>query len=231
MSFYYNDILHYIKNQNPNLPKTKATTKVLYINILQEGSKSHIIFRECQWKNKIRNLQFSKIWNNTYNSYNQPCTLDLLFRLLHHATGLKQHICKCNRDKKNFSAKCDLCNKTEDNLHLFTQCHRTRKIWNHFEPTYKKLTNKNHTPEQHILKLSVNTTLTQLIIFEIWQSRNNLKYNKTLLPYQTIIDKIKKQMLTIIKADHMKHVTNDTPQLFQDYFCINNAPAKKKKII
>ena len=27
----------------------------------------------------------------------------------------------------------------------------------------------------------------------------------------------------------MKHVTNDTPQLFQDHFCINNAPAKIEK--
>lgn len=158
MSFYYNDILHYIKNQNPNLPETKATTKVLYTNILQQGSKNHIIFRECQWKNKIRNVQFSKIWNNTYNSYSQPCTLDLLFRLLHHATELKQHICKCNRDKKIFSAKCDFCNKTEDNLHTM------QSTYNHTMPQNKEnmkslRTNIQETDQQ---KSHPRTTYTQI---------------------------------------------------------------------
>ena len=68
-------------------------------------------------------------------------------------------------------------------------------IWKHFQPTYQKLTKKQHTPAQHILMLSSNNTnskskklilmLTQIIIYEIWQSRNNLKYEANTIDNNT----------------------------------------------
>ena len=52
--------------------------------------------------------------------------------------------------------------------------------------------------------------LVNIMIIEIWQSRNNHKYDKKLLPQQTIINKIKAQLKSIILALYKKHKLNDT---------------------
>ena len=70
-------------------------------------------------------------------------------------------------------------------------------------------------------------TITQIMLYEIWQSRNNNKYDKKLLPQQTvIINKINAQLKTIILAHYKKHKLNDTLDIFQNQFCINEALAK-----
>ena len=71
--FYYNDLICYINIQNPTLPKSKPNIKILYTDIMENGSRDHVIYGETQWKNKINNLQVSKIWNNTYYPYSKPC--------------------------------------------------------------------------------------------------------------------------------------------------------------
>ena len=40
-------------------------------------------------------------------------------------------------------------------------------------------------------------TLSQCMLFEVWQSRNNIKYDNTILSQKTIITKINKQLHTI----------------------------------
>ena len=69
-------------------------------------------------------------------------------------------------------------------------------------------------------------TIIQIILFEIWQSRNNNKYGKKILPEHTIINKINAQSKTIILAHYKKHKLNDTLDIFQGQFCINGALAK-----
>ena len=110
---------------------------------------------------------------------------DILFRLIYYATETNQHIYNCSRDKKYLTADCNYCHLLEDNLHLFTTCNKIKNIWKNYEPIYIKLTNKNHSPDQHILTLSSNvksnkckkliTTLTHIITYEIWESKSNLK--------------------------------------------------------
>ena len=46
---------------------------------------------------------------------------------------------------------CKLCDKKEDMTHLFISCKRNKKIWKDFQKYYKCLTQKEHTPLQHIL--------------------------------------------------------------------------------
>ena len=50
----------------------------------------------------------------------------------------------------------------------------------------------------------------KIMTVEIWQSRNNHKYDKKLLLQQTIISKINAQLKTIILAHFQKHKLNDT---------------------
>ena len=58
-------------------------------------------------------------------------------------------------------------------------------------------TNKN------ITKLRI--TVIQIIIFEIWQSRNNYKFEHKLLPQQTTINKINAQLNSILLLHYKKH--------------------------
>ena len=83
-----------------------------------------------------------------------------------------------------------------------------RKIWTYLQPYCRQLTKRNHTPQQHLLTLTSNNinsktkklilTLTNIIIYEIWISRNNLKYDKIQLTQDTIITKIKTQLQNIL---------------------------------
>ena len=57
------------------------------------------------------------------------------------------------------------------------------------------------------------------------QSRNNHKYDKKLLPQQAIINKVKAQ-LNHNTSILQKHKLNDTLDIFQNQFCINEVLAK-----
>ena len=69
-------------------------------------------------------------------------------------------------------------------------------------------------------------TLIQLMIYEIWESRNNYKYEKINLIQKTIINKINSKIRIILNAHFKIHQINDTPQQFGKTFCMNNALAK-----
>ena len=60
------------------------------------------------------------------------------------------------------------------------------------------LTNLN--TNRYFTKLTI--TITQIILYEIWPSRNNNKYDKKLLPQQTIIKIINAELKTIILAHY-----------------------------
>ena len=231
--FYYNDIINYIKNQNQNIPKIKPETKIIYKKIIEEGSKQHTIVGERQWKKHIPNINFEKIWKNTYKSYGHSFTKDLHYRLLHYSTKTKMYMHKCSKDK---NPNCDYCGFTEDNLYLFIQCTLIKNIWKHYQTILTKLTGQNYIPQQHLFILNTSntnknivkltTTIIKIILFEIWQSRNNNVYDKKLLPQHTIINKINAQLKTIILAHYKKHKLRDTLETFRDQFYINEAIAK-----
>ena len=69
-------------------------------------------------------------------------------------------------------------------------------------------------------------TLIQLMIYEIWESRNNYKYEKINLIQKTIINKINSKIRIILNTHFKIHKINDTLQQFEKTFCINNALAK-----
>ena len=173
-------------NYNYDITKIRNETKTIYQKIIQEGSKHHTVAGETQWKNKITNINFQKIWKNTFTSNAPPPSKDLHYRLLHYSTKSNNYMHKCS---KNINPNCKHCGLTEDNLHLFTKCKRISKVWKHYQPLLTKLLRKSHTPLQHTLTISVisthkhtiklTLTITQLILFEIWQSRNNNKYDKS----------------------------------------------------
>ena len=88
-----------------------------------------------------------------------------------------------------------------------------QNIWKHYQLILDKLSKSPGTTEQGILTLSINNvnikikklilTLMQLIIYEIWESRNNYKYEKMNLTQKTIIYKINSKIRIILNA-HFK---------------------------
>ena len=118
----------------------------------------------------------------------------------------------------------------------FTKCQR---IWTHYQPILTKLAGKNYNPQEHLLTLSVSNvnnhtikltlTIIQIIIHEIWESRNN-NYDKTLIPQHAIITKINAQLRNIIQTHYKYNKLNDMINAFEELFCIKQAIAKKLKI-
>ena len=53
-------------------------------------------------------------------------------------------------------------------------------------------------------------TIIQIILFEIWQSRNNNKYDKNPIPQSTIINKINAQLQTILQTHYKKQTKRHT---------------------
>ena len=62
--------------------------------------------------------------------------------------------------------------------------------------------------------------LVKIMTIEIWQSRNNHKYDKKLLPQQTMINKINAQLKTIIPVHYKKHKLNDTLDISKTNFVL-----------
>ena len=85
-----------------------------------------------------------------------------------------------------------------------------------------------HTKHQQFKfqKKKLILTLTQLIMYEIWTSRNNIKYDKIQLSQETIITNILTQLWNIITAHYKLHKLNEMLPTFQQLFCINDALAK-----
>ena len=110
---------------------------------------------------------------------------------LQYAIEANHYTYKCSWNKTNLTPNCDYCNKTEDNLYLFISCNGNmeRRQTNILEINQKT----PHTRPTHTLTSNNNNykckklvlTLTQLIINEIWQSRNSFKYHKVLLAQET----------------------------------------------
>ena len=123
--YYYQDIIYYIKNENKDIKKIKnPTTKNIYQNIIQEGSKQHKIVVEALWKNLLPKLDFQQIWKSTCKSYAQPYCTDLHYRLLNYSTKANEYMHKCTKD---INLKCNYCQNAENNIHLFTECPRIKK--------------------------------------------------------------------------------------------------------
>ena len=185
------------------------------------------------WKKLIPNLEFQKIWKNTYISYAEPFCIDLHFKILHYSTKTNEYMHKCTHEVKR---NCDYCKQVEDNIHLLVKGPRICQIWANYQPTLNKLTNRQNKPEQHILTLStINQnkfttklllTVTQIILYKIWTTRNNYKYDNTQISQDIIKTKINSLIRNIIHTHYKHHKINGTLNIFKELFCINNAVAK-----
>ena len=71
--------------------------------------------------------------------------------ILHYVTRTNDHEYRWTNQKHLKSPSCKPCDKTENINHLYIHCKRNKKIWTDFQKYYTSLTQKKHTPLQHIL--------------------------------------------------------------------------------
>ena len=68
-------------------------------------------------------------------------------------------------------------------------------------------------------------------MYEIWTFRNNIKYDKIQLSWETSVTKMLTQLRNIITAHQKLHKLNETLPTFQQLFCMNDAIAKIYTIV
>ena len=134
------------------------------------------------------------------------------------------------------SPNCELCDKTENIIHLYIDCKRNKKTWKYFQKYYQTLTQKQNTPLQHILTISslslppktkkLTLALITTILTHIWKTRNKLQFDDAIIPATNVIMNIKNELKNIILTHYKHHTINNTLHEFQSNFCINNALCK-----
>ena len=196
--FCYCDLVDYIKNQDNTIIKEKPITKTIYQTMLNHGCKEHTIFGETLWKNKVFNIYFAKYGNILTILFVYHTTLTYI--TIYYTAQLKQMNTHINVvEIKPISPYCDFCNIAEAILHLLINCTTIKTIWTRYHSYYQKITNKRFTPYQHIITISSNSkdkqtkklsTLTKCICYEIWQSRNNIKYKTTITKINSYVPQL-----------------------------------------
>ena len=150
INFYYEDIITYLKKQNAILELPKNSRKI-YKQIIQNEYKHHIKIRLTIWNQYSPQIPQNELWKNAFYSYNWPEKNNILNLLLHYATRANDQVYKQTNQKYLKSPNCKLCNKTENITHLYIDQKRHKKNWKYFQKHYQTLTQKQHTPLQHIL--------------------------------------------------------------------------------
>ena len=170
------------------------------------------------WKNEIKNLTFLKIWRHSYFFYFLPHHSDVLHKLLHNVLKTNDYTYKCTRDKSSHPIAITANKKKTFYTYLQT-APEYQKSGNTTNGTIKSTKNQ-FTSYQHILTISSNysnsktkkliITLIQSIIYQIWHSRNKIKYDKIALFHTKMINKINKQVQTIINVHYKRHKMENT---------------------
>lgn len=138
--------------------------------------------------------------------------------LLHFATRTNDYIFRWVNQKHLKNPNCKLCHKKEDIIHLYISCKRNKRIWEHFQKCYQKLTRKNYTPLEHIITHSASSlpsktkklllTITSTILTHIWKTRNRLQFDNTVIPTTNTIINIKNDEHTTNNTIHRIHYMN-----------------------
>ena len=73
----------------------------------------------------------------------QSFTKDLHYKLLHYSRKTNMYMHKCSSEH---NPNCEYCGLNEDNIQLFINCRRIKKMWKHYQTILKKLTGQHYTP-------------------------------------------------------------------------------------
>ena len=138
---------------------------------------------------------------------------------------------------RKFNTKCSQCTKVDENiLHIFARCKHACNVWTLYKPIYTKLLpNKPYIYEHNALTINLKSqtvkpkikklllTITEIILQELWQTRNQC-YKEGIQPSkETSKNRINKNITRMIRTHYKYHKYNNTLRKFKDKFLINQA--------
>ena len=119
------------------------------------------------------------------------------------------------REAGDYSEKCKYCKKTENTLHVFARCKIASEIWKTYQPIYETLLPNIHFFYEEAAislnlidtKISPNTrkltlTLTNIIIHELWTSRNKFEKDNILPSIERSVKTINSKLKYIIEVQY-----------------------------
>ena len=147
----------------------------------------------------------------------------------------KTRLKKNHHKRGNYSEKCKYCKKTENTLHVFARCKIAAKIWKPYQPIYENLLpnilffygeaaislNLIDTKITHNTR-KLTLTLTNIIIHELWTSRNKFEKDSILPNIERIVKTINSKLKYIIEVQYKHYKNNNDIQTFTNLFTIND---------
>ena len=238
----YNDLLDDFNQHHEAIIENKATTtKSIYSVIRITENEKATPFVQHTWE-RVRVLTLSpirwgKVWRNMYISYNVGRMRDILYKIVHNRIGTRVNVKKTRqRQGIPYSTICKVCNRYEENtLHLFARCKHATNIWKTYKNIYTKLIpNKPYIYEQTALTINIQsiehkktrklvTTLTEIILKEIWTTRNKVDKENIEPSKDRSKNRINKELTDLITIHYTHNKRTNTFQNFTEKFAINEA--------
>ena len=235
---YHRDLKHLCISYKDKLQTTNVQidTKHLYNIIIAEKYVNYEIFTEilwdCTYKQKI---PWENLWRQNFASYATGKTRDTLFKLMHNCLPTKVRLKKNHHKRGKYTVTCKYCKKTKDTLHVFARCRIAGKIWKTYKKIYETLIPNTPFIYEEVAmtlnlvdtKIAPNTrkltlTLTNLIIHELWTSRNKFEKDNILPNIERSVKTINSRIKYIIEVQFRHYKNKEDIQTFQNLFTIKD---------
>ena len=224
-------------NKEDLLILSLKTTKNIRISILKRVYQNYHITITQVWNTTFRKqIPWQRLWRHNYASFATGTAHDVLYKIMHNCHATKVRIFKNMREKGNLTDKCKYCKKAETTLHLFARCTIATKIWKTYQQTYLLLTGQTtFNYEETVLTINLlgtditdkqrkmTLTLTNIILQELWNSRNKFEKENLLPNIERSVKTINAKMEFIIKTHYNDFVRQRRIEDFKTEFAINNA--------
>ena len=181
-----------------------------------------------------KNITWKKLWVHNYSSYAVGTMGNVLFKIMHNClptrVRLKKQELKRNR---NYQATCKYCSLDETTMHIMADCKLANVVWDNYEPVYNKIIPEvNFDKRAAVLTYNLLNaakwakklllTLTTIILFELWNSRNKFEKENTIPNLSKSIKIINANMNSIVKAHFEQLKAQNNLDLFETKFAIKS---------
>ena len=217
---------------------TVKSTKSFYGAIFSLHYRGYSVDVERVWDTTFAmSLPWKKLWLLNYNSYLVGKPQDVFFKLMHNCLPTKARLARHSKNKtKPF---CKYCKKSENTLHVFARCPIATSIWQTYQPIYEKLIpDSPFRYEKHVLGIpliqqardpllvKLLNTLTQIIVSQLWYSRNCFEKENKPPNIERIIVSINATFQQILNSHFHSLLSQGRLDIFQAKFAISNAICK-----
>ena len=218
------------------LQTEQKTTKTIYNAICQNENDKIQVQVQITWQNAFRKrIQWEKLWTHTYNSYNTGKPNDIVYKILHNCLPTRTRMKHNRNNYSNYNTKCKHCKRgDETTLHIFARCTHAQQIWKTYQHIYESLlpntifiyeevalTINLQEPNITIQKIKLLLTITTIILYELWISRNKCEKENIQPNKDRSVLTINTNITEIIRVHYNHYKVKNDMQTFREKFTIN----------